>query len=615
MSTASDGFAPDIVTLAVDYHRSPLKYRPLVLPPAEMPDDTGKLLHAACGDGELLAALSRQAGVTPSQLKTAAEFYIRQAFFARDADYYRVLGLRSTDGIERIKEHHRLLMKLFHPDRADTEREWTDALATRVNQAYTVLRKPESRREYDASLRAPQAVVMATGGQQEVIKSRWARMPRPGLGAKIDRLPPSVRRHFPEFVLGGTGMFAALVVGALYLFQERPLTGSGAIGALAISAPANMAGQRSVADATGTFTSASRSPENTLDDASRGVPPVPATADLQGPAAVAPVVVATNESTAATESDAPISIPARPEPVVAKTVAPQAPAKTSEATVSAPPRVADAGQPAIASVPPPLPVKLTPIDAQAQAKANPTTAPPKTETAKPVTVASTSSASTASGIKTSVPEIMPAGKVVPPPAPTPAKTAARAVPEKTALPEVAPRADVIPPPVPARTTAKTTVARAAPAPVVMASAPAVPRTIFPDLELDRLIGRFIGTYEQGDIDRFMVLFHEDAETGEKKHDKATTRKEYASLFTSTQMRRMMLQGFRWEKGDEMVRGQGRFLARVAGQGDPYVRELAGNIRIEVTNVSGVLLIKGLYHNIETKKHVPRGTDGSSAGGR
>ncbi len=600
MSTASDGFTPDIVALAVDYHRSPLKYRPLVLPPAEIPEDAGKLLHVACGDGELLAELSRQAEVTPSQLKTAVEFYIRQAFFARDADYYRVLGLRSTDGIERIKEHHRLLMKLFHPDRGDTEGAWTDALATRVNQAYTVLRKPESRREYDASLRAPQPAAMTTVNQGGTMKSRWVRMPRPELGARIDGLPPGVRRHFPEFVLGGIGMFAALVVGALYFFQEPPLTGSGAIGGLAKSAPANVAGKRGVADTAEKFTTASPSSENTQDDASRGGRPaesvaslsVPATADPQSPATVAPVVIAANESPAATASDMPISIPAPPEPVAAKTVAPKAHAKTPEAPSSAPVplrvTVADAGRTPIALAPPPPPAKA----AQAQAKAIPTTAPPaarpRTEGAKPVTVAAASAVGTASEVKT----------------------------VKASVPEAVSRAAVISPPpaVPARTTAKTVVAGAAPVSTMAAALP-VPRQAFPDLELERLIGRFIGSYEQGDLDRFMALFHKDAEIGVTKDNKATTRKQYADLFASTQVRQMMLRGLRWEKGEELVLGQSRFLARVAGQDDSHIREYAGSLRIEVANVDGNLLIKSLFHSIEAKKHIPRGTEGRDARGQ
>lgn len=529
MRIVSDGSAPDIVTLAVDYYRSPLKYRPLVLPPAKLPEGAGKLLRVACGDGELLAELSRKARVTPSQIKVAAGFFIRQAFFARDADYYRVLGLRPTDDIERIKEHHRLLMKLFHPDRGDAEGDWTDALATRVNQAYTVLRRPDSRREYDASLRAPRPAATVTGGQRGTMKFRWVRVPRPEPGATIDTLPPSVRRHFPELVLGGIGVLAALAVGALYLFEEPPLTGSGAIGGPAETAPANVASKRGVVDTAEKFTTASQLSENTHEGASRGVPPaesvvslpVPAIAGPRSPATFAPVVIAANESAAATASDTPIAIPAPPEPVVAKTVAPKAPAKAPEAPASAP---------------------------------------------------------------------------------------------------VPPRAAVIAPPVPvpARTTAETAAAGAALVSVV-AAAPAVSRPAFPDLELERLIGRFIGSYELGDIDRFMVLFHEDAKAGEKKDNKTTTRKEYADLFTSTQLRQMMLQGLRWEKGEELARGQGRFLARVAGRGDPHIREYAGSIRVEVENVGGDLLIKGLFHSVEakkyTQKHTPRGTEGSGAGGR
>jgi hypothetical protein len=589
MSSASDDITPSIAALAVDYHRSPFKYRSYVLPPAELPGDVGELLHAACGDGELLAKLSRQTEVTPSQFKAAAEFFIRQAFFARDADYYRVLGLRPTDGIERIKEHHRLLMKLFHPDRSDTAGEWTDALAARVNQAYSVLRKPESRREYDASLRAPHAVAAATVGQPRAMMFHWARMPRPGFGIKKDNLPPSVRRHFPEFVLGGTGVFAVLVVGALYFFQEPPLTGSGAIGGAAISAPANVTGKRIAADTANKIATTARPLETIQDDASHSEratksvvsPLVSATTDPRRSAAAAQ---AGNES-AITASNAPISIPARPESVSARPAVPKVPAKTPDAPASAPPPVA---------------------------KTMPPAAPPKTEVARPTTVVVASTAATMSGTISNAPELIPERETAPPPVSTPVHATARSVPDKIGQLEANLRADDVPPPVPARTTEKTTVAIAAP---VSAPAPAVSRSAFSDLELDRLIGRFIGSYEQGDIDRFMVLFHEDAKTGERKYNKATTRKEYANLFTSTQTRQMMLQGFRWEKGGETIRGQGRFLARVSSQGDPHVSELTGSIRIEVANVGGNLLIKGLFHSIEATKHVPRGAVASRAGGK
>jgi DnaJ-class molecular chaperone len=54
--------------------------------------------------------------------------------------------------LEQVKEHHRLLMRVFHPDRENRADDWKDAFATRINLAYTTLRDADERRRYDASL-------------------------------------------------------------------------------------------------------------------------------------------------------------------------------------------------------------------------------------------------------------------------------------------------------------------------------------------------------------------------------------------------------------------------------------------------------------------------------
>ena len=61
-----------------------------------------------------------------------------------------MLGLEPDATVEQIKEHHRLLIRLFHPDRAGSGESWTDHFASRVNEAWTVLSRAQPRAVYDA---------------------------------------------------------------------------------------------------------------------------------------------------------------------------------------------------------------------------------------------------------------------------------------------------------------------------------------------------------------------------------------------------------------------------------------------------------------------------------
>ncbi|HUR59101.1 MAG TPA: DnaJ domain-containing protein, partial [Opitutaceae bacterium] len=62
---------------------------------------------------------------------------------------------RRDAAAETIKENYRLLMALLHPDRQESrDSAKSEDSAQRVNVAYTTIGHPDSRREYDALLRA-----------------------------------------------------------------------------------------------------------------------------------------------------------------------------------------------------------------------------------------------------------------------------------------------------------------------------------------------------------------------------------------------------------------------------------------------------------------------------
>ncbi|MEZ5574093.1 MAG: J domain-containing protein [Candidatus Competibacteraceae bacterium] len=140
----------DIFELALACYRTPLAYQNRMSLAAPLRQDMSRLLWLANGSPETLGDAVRQTGSKADELRDAARFLVQQLCFARGASHYRVLGLEPDATVEQIKEHHRLLIRLFHPDRAGSGEGWTDHFASRVNEAWTVLSRAQPRAVYDA---------------------------------------------------------------------------------------------------------------------------------------------------------------------------------------------------------------------------------------------------------------------------------------------------------------------------------------------------------------------------------------------------------------------------------------------------------------------------------
>jgi len=111
----------DCIALAVEFFREPSRFPDLLHGRRRLPPGVTALLQ--------MAAANRS--------HQAARFFIEHVLMAHNASHYRVLGVDPVAPPEEIKEHHRLLMRLFHPDRQTAVDERNDAIATRINQAYT----------------------------------------------------------------------------------------------------------------------------------------------------------------------------------------------------------------------------------------------------------------------------------------------------------------------------------------------------------------------------------------------------------------------------------------------------------------------------------------------
>jgi DnaJ-class molecular chaperone len=69
-------------------------------------------------------------------------------------DYYEVLGVPYSASTEEITRAYRQAMKRIHPDRQRADRRRAaEEQAKLLNRAYTTLRRPETRRQHDVSLK------------------------------------------------------------------------------------------------------------------------------------------------------------------------------------------------------------------------------------------------------------------------------------------------------------------------------------------------------------------------------------------------------------------------------------------------------------------------------
>lgn len=71
-----------------------------------------------------------------------------------NVNYYETLGVSKDSSQEEIKEHYLFYIQAYHPDKFhDTKsKEIAEEKAKLINQAYSVLKNPNTRREYDSEI-------------------------------------------------------------------------------------------------------------------------------------------------------------------------------------------------------------------------------------------------------------------------------------------------------------------------------------------------------------------------------------------------------------------------------------------------------------------------------
>jgi hypothetical protein len=223
-----------IESALLDFHRTPGRHTIALRQPALLFASIREVLQLA---GERSPDDARSPS---SAIVQAARFFVSAALLPPGADHYALLGLTRGADPAAIKERYRAMMRLLHPDFAQSSAGaiWPADAATRINQAYEVLSSPERRRAYD------QAIDSAPVPPPLAVSRDLAQAPaaRRASAQRRDQPRRVLRRLVAGFgALGGlalAGMWVATAQGERDTLVQRATTRVDKFPALFAAAPA-----------------------------------------------------------------------------------------------------------------------------------------------------------------------------------------------------------------------------------------------------------------------------------------------------------------------------------------------------------------------------------------
>lgn len=126
-----------LLKLILALHRKEL----VDIPDAGHTDDILLLLRVANGDSELMAWATSVTGADAEEMRAACVSFVERVCFSGETDPFGVLGLNPWANADAVKEHYRLLIRIFHPDRGQVGNKVAEAYSARINQAYASLKQ------------------------------------------------------------------------------------------------------------------------------------------------------------------------------------------------------------------------------------------------------------------------------------------------------------------------------------------------------------------------------------------------------------------------------------------------------------------------------------------
>jgi len=144
--------SPDALYVALDLFDRPSLVA--IMRERALPPNVITLVKIAANSPDAIADAVARTGRSPTELRTASIFYIRQVMWTAGADSYRILGVAPEAPHPRIAEQVRWLMKWLHPDVAGQE--VGPETTARVLRAWETLKTADRRKNYHRLLRQTQ---------------------------------------------------------------------------------------------------------------------------------------------------------------------------------------------------------------------------------------------------------------------------------------------------------------------------------------------------------------------------------------------------------------------------------------------------------------------------
>ncbi|MEA3275987.1 MAG: DnaJ domain-containing protein [Pseudomonadota bacterium] len=584
----------ELLPLALDYYRSPLRYRHLADPKQPLPKSFDGLMidFAAALTPQNTGATAQKLGAAPTEIREAALFFLRQVLLAPGADHYRVLGLSRNASEEAVRQHYRLLVRIFHPDRSTDDSDRDAAYTARLNAAYNELRNPASRRRYDRQLQA-----RSNGRGSEPRTYDFFQPNHPITPFLKEDGPPRRFRMPARRTLAWT--LAGLAAATLLFLLVRPSTqptlrSSPELVKRSAAGPSFLKGGKPNSSGESTAHLAQSAPPADVARASRArpaPPPVPdqaadtdaggtATANSEPGPDESPNRDKTPEAAQVTPANAP-SLAAVPtdtitsgrSPIVESLQGP--PAKVSAGTIESDHPQTDSQAGAEKATPEP----------PAAHRDHEAPDPPRKDLARHRGPSATEGKGTERAALQSTPEADPRltrdsstrpRQMPVKEAPAKGTDERKAIAKRQASPVE--RTDV-------------SATSAPPAPPQKAAAPST------RARPSDIISRLTRSYQNGDLDGFVGLFAANAQVNDGSGT-AFIRSDYADLFSRVPQRRLSVQNLKWRPGgDAKLVGSGTIMVSSNGEGASGWRHSAGTIHFELIPWMGRYKISKMIHRL------------------
>ena len=565
----------ELVSLAVAYHREPDKYKSISSSKTPVPPGIGECFKIALGKlivpeylrtGELK-------GVTDQVIRDALRFYIKNVLLSNTADYYRRLGVLSSDSFEKIRSHYKYLFRLFQPEKEQNASNWDETYTRRINQAYGTLRSTDKRKEYDEFLVALKArnsksnkvvekeveTEQVTVSDHSVMETQKQSKESTVASVVSDGSSSDKKSTSLPVILGGVIVVA--FVAAYFVLEPdfKPIVDSIDQGELTSSDSLEQ----------GTIKTLKQLPviEKLTEERTREELAV----ENEG------VFNNAEKEDLIVENSAAVSVSDNPQSVesILKTdkllTSTESDVKVEDKSllkteVKVAPVVSKAVEPAVTPVAAPIVQQVAELDVKPSVKPS----------AKPNTK----------------PEVK--SKVIT--SPKVEKVSAvekKPVQNKLATPSIVASPLVIPvipkPEIKIDASLANEKEVKAPAKVETVKSKGITQK-----RLSKFVTDFSLAYEEGNLDAFMTFFSENSSTNDAR-TKVAIREDYKKFFGDTEMRVIDLENLNWKIKKQKAVGKGGFVVTVLGAGGGKMKNFTGLIKLEVVEVNNKLKLKGMFH--------------------